>query len=92
MDNPFEVIDLKSGNVLAGFGSEDEALASLRRGLCTHGARAIEDLSLMRITGDDQFLDRDARRSRAAGPRFGDRRGAPSSLNPGANGQSRLPP
>ncbi len=56
MDNIFEVIDLKSGNVIGGFDTEDEALASLRRSLHTHGPRAIENLSLMRITDDDQFL------------------------------------
>ena len=53
---PFEIIDLRSGNVIGGYDSEDEALASLRRFLRTHGPRAIEDLSLMRITDDDQFL------------------------------------
>lgn len=53
MDTPVEVIDLRSGNVIADFDSENEALASLRPALRTHGARAIEDLSLMRITEDD---------------------------------------
>jgi hypothetical protein len=56
MDTHFEVIDLKSGNVIGGFESEDEALASLRRALHTHGRRAVQHLSLMRITDDDQFL------------------------------------
>jgi hypothetical protein len=56
MDSVFEVIDLRSGNVIGGYESEDDALASLRRSLHTHGQRAIEELSLMRITDDDQFL------------------------------------
>ncbi|MGH2616574.1 MAG: hypothetical protein ACRDJC_15140 [Thermomicrobiales bacterium] len=56
MDTPFEVIDLKSGNVIGGFESEAEALASLRRSFETHGPRAIRDLSLMQITDDDQFV------------------------------------
>jgi hypothetical protein len=56
MNDYFEVIDLRSGNVIGGYDSEDEALASLRRSLHTHGRRAIEELSLMRITDDDQFL------------------------------------
>jgi hypothetical protein len=56
MNDYFEIIDLKSGNVIGGYESEDEALASLRRSLHTHGPRAIEELSLMRITDDDQFL------------------------------------
>ena len=56
MDGYFEVIDLKSGNVIGGYESEDEALAALRRALRAHGPRAIEELSLMRITEDDQFL------------------------------------
>ena len=56
MDAPFEVIDLKSGNVIGGFDSEDEALASLRRSLETHGPRAIRGLSLMQITKDDQIV------------------------------------
>lgn len=56
MDNYFEVIDLRSGNVIGGFESEDEALASLWRALGAHGPRAIEELSLMRITDEDQFL------------------------------------
>lgn len=50
------MIDLHSGNVIGGFDSEDEALASLRRSLETHGPRAIRDLSLMQITDDDQFV------------------------------------
>jgi hypothetical protein len=52
----FEVIDLKSGNVIGGFDSQEDALASLRRALGAHGPRAIQNLSLMRITEDDQFL------------------------------------
>jgi hypothetical protein len=56
MDSPIEVIDLKSGNVIGGFESEDEALASLRCSLETHGPRAIRELSLMQITEDDQFV------------------------------------
>jgi hypothetical protein len=56
MNDYFEIIDLRSGNVIGGYESEDEALASLRRSLHTHGPRAIEELSLMRITDDDQFL------------------------------------
>lgn len=56
MDTPFEVIDLKSGNVIGGYESEDAALAALRRSLETHGPRAIRDLSLMQITADDQFV------------------------------------
>jgi hypothetical protein len=56
MNEYFEVIDLQSGNVIAGFPSEAEALASLRRSLHAHGPRAVEELSLMRITDDDQFL------------------------------------
>jgi hypothetical protein len=56
MNSYVEVIDLKSGNVIGGYESEDEALASLRRSFHTHGPHAIEDLSLMRITDDDQFL------------------------------------
>lgn len=56
MDTPYEVIDLKSGNVIGGYESEDAALASLRRSLETHGPRAIRDLSLMHITDDDQFV------------------------------------
>lgn len=56
MDNPFEVLDLKSGNVIGGFESENEALASLRRSLESHGPRAMRDLSLMQITEDDQFV------------------------------------
>lgn len=56
MNDYFEIIDLKSGNVIAGYESEHEALASLRRSLHTHGPRAISALSLMRITDDDQFL------------------------------------
>lgn len=56
MDTPFEVIDLKSGNVIGGYESEEAALASLRRSLETHGPRAIRDLSLMQITDDDQFV------------------------------------
>lgn len=56
MNDCFEIIDLRSGNVIAGFRSEDEALASLRRSLHAHGPRAVEELSLMRITDDDQFL------------------------------------
>ncbi|MFN8591041.1 MAG: hypothetical protein U0031_06205 [Thermomicrobiales bacterium] len=56
MDGYFEVIDLKSGNVIGGYESEIAALASLRRTLRTHGPRAIEELSLMRITEEDQFL------------------------------------
>lgn len=56
MDPPFEVIDLKSGNVIGGFESEDDALASLRRALQAHGPRAVQDLSLMQITEDDQIV------------------------------------
>lgn len=56
MDTPYEVIDLKSGNVIGGYESEDAALASLRRSLEAHGPRAIRDLSLMHITDNDQFV------------------------------------
>ena len=56
MDSYFEVIDLKPGNVIGGFNSEDEALASLRRAVGVHGLRAIQDLSLMKITDDDQIV------------------------------------
>ena len=56
MASSFEVIDLRSGNVIGGYESEDEALASLRRSLYAHGQRAIAELSLMRITDEDQFL------------------------------------
>lgn len=56
MDGYFEVIDLRSGNVIGGFESEAEALASLRHALSMHGPRAIADLSLMRSTDEDQFL------------------------------------
>jgi hypothetical protein len=56
MDSHFEVIDLKSGNVIGGYASETEALALLRRSFQTHGPLGIEDLSLMRITDDDQLL------------------------------------
>ena len=56
MDSPFDLLDLKSGNVIGGFKSKDEALASLRRALETHRPRAIRDLSLMQITEDDQFV------------------------------------
>jgi hypothetical protein len=56
MDTSCEIIDLRSGNVIGAYESEDEALAALRRSLRTHGQRAIEELSLMRITDDDQFL------------------------------------
>jgi hypothetical protein len=56
MDRDYEVIDLKSGNVIGGFESEDAALASLRRTLETHGPTAIRDLPLMQITEDDQFV------------------------------------
>ncbi len=56
MDSHFEIIDLKSGNVIGGYASETEALASLRRSFHTYGQRAIHELSLMRITDDDQFL------------------------------------
>ena len=56
MDTPFEIIDLKSGNVIGGYESEDAALAALRRFLEIHGPRAIRNLSLMHITDDDQYL------------------------------------
>jgi hypothetical protein len=56
MNDYFEIIDLKSGNVIGGYESEDEALASLRRFLYTHGRSAITEFSLMRITDDDQVL------------------------------------
>jgi hypothetical protein len=56
MEYYVEVIDLTSGNVIGGFASEEDALASLRRGLDIHGPRAVQHLSLMRITADDQFL------------------------------------
>lgn len=56
MANSFELIDLKSGNVLADFESEAAALASLRSQIESHGANAISDLSLMLITDDDQYL------------------------------------
>jgi len=56
MDSPFDVIGLKSGNVIGGFKSEDDALASLRRALQTHGPRSVQDLSLMQITDDDQLV------------------------------------
>jgi hypothetical protein len=56
MDSSFDVIDLNSGNVTGGFNSEDDALASLRRAVGAHGPRAIQDLSLMRSTDDDQIV------------------------------------
>ena len=56
MDSSFEVIDLKSGIVIGGFKSEDDALASLQCALQTHGPRALRDLSLMQITDDDQIV------------------------------------
>ena len=56
MDSYYEVIDLKSGNVIAGFTSEAEALASLRRALSIHGTQAVQGLSLMHITDDDQIV------------------------------------
>jgi hypothetical protein len=56
MANSFELIDLKSGNVIADFSSEDDALESLQRRFQSHGAEAIAELSLMLITDDDQFL------------------------------------
>jgi hypothetical protein len=37
MDSHFEIIDLKSGNVIGGYAGETEALASLRRSFQTHG-------------------------------------------------------
>ena len=56
MDTPFEVIDLKFGNVIGGFESEDATLAALQRSLETHVPTAIWDLSLMQLTEDDQFV------------------------------------
>lgn len=56
MADCFELIDLKSGNVLGDFTSQDAALESLRRAYRKHGSLAIEQLSLMLITDDDQFL------------------------------------
>jgi hypothetical protein len=71
MGTPVEVIDLKSGNVIGGYGSEDEALASLRRFLRTHGQRAIQDLSLMRHHRRRPVPRRHASRPRALGTYMG---------------------
>jgi hypothetical protein len=54
VESYFELIDLKSGNVIGGVSSESDALASLQRAFDTNGSQAIQDLSLMRITDEDQ--------------------------------------
>jgi hypothetical protein len=55
MNSPLEIIDLKLGSGIGVDARETEALAALRCSLYTT-ARAIEDLSLVRITDHDQFL------------------------------------
>jgi hypothetical protein len=56
LDDYFELIDLKSGNVLDDFADLQSAIATLRRVEATHGADAIRRLSLMHVSGDDETL------------------------------------
>lgn len=56
MDDAFELIDLKSGNVASDYDRRDEALAALGAVADTFGWPAIASFSLMQIRGEDQTL------------------------------------
>lgn len=56
MDDYYELIDLKSGNLVGDYDCFDEVSAILRSGAYRYGRSAIENLSLMRIRGDEQSL------------------------------------
>lgn len=56
VNDVFELIDLKSGNVASDYDRRDEALAALRAAADEHGWPAIANFSLMHIRGEDQTL------------------------------------
>jgi hypothetical protein len=56
MDDFYELIDLKSGNLLGDYESAEKALAALNKAARRHGRTAISNFSLLRVRGNDQFL------------------------------------
>ena len=49
MNSPIILFDLRSGNIMEGFASEEDAWRALRDMAEEHGLEAIEDLSLLRM-------------------------------------------
>ena len=56
VNDVFELIDLKSGNVASDYDRRDEALAALRVAADEHGWPAIANFSLMHIRGEVQTV------------------------------------
>src|SRR5829696_10555449 len=56
MDDFVQLLDLTSGDVVADFASEAEAIAALKSVLNEYGDESVEELALLRFRGDRPSL------------------------------------